>query len=135
MYAPQVFHGTSGDVTVPECFDRAAEHLWREFSPAELVAEHPGGKDVGDVLVTGGHVQADRARVHGEDKAPPGLRSGHDGTQESVEEARVLQDCRESHRGQHEPDVVRRLAIPPREKSSSTGSMPLSLTKPVAIAA
>ena len=31
--------------------------------------------------------------------------------------------------------VVRKLAIPPREKSSSTGAIPLALSKPVAMAA
>ena len=46
----------------------------------------------------------------------------------------MLHDGRERERAEHEPTVVSRLAIPPRENSWSIASSPVLLTKPVAIA-
>ena len=76
MYAPQLFHGTSGEVTVPE--SSTARDSIRGAMPAlgELEPVDPAGHDDRHVLVAGDDVQAEAREDDRRDEAPGRLGRG-----------------------------------------------------------
>ena len=82
----------------------AGQDLWCQPTLGELTAEHPRGKDVGYVLVTGDHVQADPAGVDRRDQRPASPGARHDRQQQTLQEAGVLHDRGERECPQYQPD-------------------------------
>ena len=76
MYAPQLFHGTSGDVTVPA--SSTVRDSIRGAMPrsGELQPVHAAGHHDGDVLVAGEDVEADGRADDGRDQRAGGLAPG-----------------------------------------------------------
>ena len=106
MYAPQLFHGMSGDVTVPESSTardsmRGAMPRLRELGPIDAA-----GHDDRDVLIAGHDVEADARRDDRGDEASGRLGGCDDGPDKSLEEAGLFHDRREAQRAQDQPDRV-----------------------------
>ena len=98
-----MFHGTSGEVTVPESstarLSTCGARPLRRNSSRNIRAGRTSATYWSPAVTLSPIALEFTARI----RLPRDLRPGHDGLQEPVEEARVLQDRRERHRREHEP--------------------------------
>ena len=98
MYAPQLFHGTSGDVTVPE--SSTARDSIRGASPR--LANSRGRSRLGMTIATywspAMMFRPMQVAMTDGDQAAGRLGAGDDGPDEPLEEAGVLHDRGEAER-------------------------------------
>ncbi len=134
MYAPQVFHGTSGEVTVPESstarLSTCGARPLRRNSSRNIRAGRTSATYWSPAATLSPIALEFTARI----RLPRDLALVTTGCRSRSRKPACSRIAANAIAASTSHTVVRRLAIPPRENSASIGSIPLLLTKPVAIA-